>query len=72
LEDVLGWLLVEGKQDATTVDINSISLLRQTIRSSPYRKTGSARPESNWGNSMVVVILEGNDKHFEELMVLDD
>ncbi|GJR94698.1 hypothetical protein Tco_0266872 [Tanacetum coccineum] len=35
LEDVLSWLLVEGKCDATTVDINAIALLRQAIGSSP-------------------------------------
>ncbi|GKC84331.1 hypothetical protein Tco_1140048 [Tanacetum coccineum] len=35
LEDVLSLLLVEGKRDATTVDINAIALLRQAIGSSP-------------------------------------
>ncbi|GKG48403.1 hypothetical protein Tco_0510288, partial [Tanacetum coccineum] len=44
LEDVLSWLLVEGKRDATTVDINAIDLLRRAIRSSPGRKTGTSRP----------------------------
>ncbi|GJR60569.1 hypothetical protein Tco_1502731 [Tanacetum coccineum] len=34
LEDVLCWLLVDGKRD-TTVDINAIALLRQAIRLSP-------------------------------------
>nr|GEV76588.1 hypothetical protein [Tanacetum cinerariifolium] len=30
LEDVLSWLLVEGKRDAITVDMNGIALLRET------------------------------------------
>ncbi|GKD46979.1 hypothetical protein Tco_1271624 [Tanacetum coccineum] len=33
-EDVLSWLLVEGKRDDITFDINVIALLRQAIRSS--------------------------------------
>ncbi|GJS46042.1 hypothetical protein Tco_0596163 [Tanacetum coccineum] len=35
LEDVLSWLLVEGKHNAIKVDINAISLFRQAIGSSP-------------------------------------
>ncbi|GKA12555.1 retrovirus-related pol polyprotein from transposon TNT 1-94 [Tanacetum coccineum] len=46
LEDVLSWLLVEGKRDAITVDMNAIALLRQAIGSSPGRNDGIARPES--------------------------
>nr|GFC28672.1 hypothetical protein [Tanacetum cinerariifolium] len=51
LEDVLSWLLVKGKRDATTVEINAISLLRQETGSSPGRNTGTAKLESSWGNS---------------------
>ncbi|GKA53306.1 hypothetical protein Tco_0746621 [Tanacetum coccineum] len=51
LEDVLSWLFVEGKRDATTVDINAIALLKQAIRSSPGRNTGTTSPESICGNS---------------------
>ncbi|GJR11399.1 hypothetical protein Tco_0794051 [Tanacetum coccineum] len=43
--------ILNGKHDATTVDINAIALLRQAIGSSPGRKTRTARPESNWENS---------------------
>ncbi|GJR38885.1 hypothetical protein Tco_1214569 [Tanacetum coccineum] len=35
LEDALSWLLIEGKRDAITVDINAIALFRQSIGSSP-------------------------------------
>nr|GEX87914.1 hypothetical protein [Tanacetum cinerariifolium] len=52
LEDVLSWLLVKGKRDATIVDINVITLLRQAIGSSPGRNTRTARHESSWGNSV--------------------
>nr|GFC32946.1 hypothetical protein [Tanacetum cinerariifolium] len=45
LEDVLSWLLVEGKCNAITVDINDIALFRQEIRSSPGRNDETARPE---------------------------
>nr|GEW05818.1 hypothetical protein [Tanacetum cinerariifolium] len=51
LEDVLSWLLVEGKCDAITFDINSIALFRQAIGSSPRRNDGTTSPESSWGNS---------------------
>ncbi|GJQ94689.1 hypothetical protein Tco_0005828 [Tanacetum coccineum] len=51
LEDVLSWLLVEGKRDAITVDINAISLFRQAIVSSPGRNDGTASPESSRGSS---------------------
>ncbi|GKC57403.1 hypothetical protein Tco_1085001, partial [Tanacetum coccineum] len=37
LEDVLSSLLVEGKCDAITVDINAIALFKQAIRSSHGR-----------------------------------
>ncbi|GKD33921.1 hypothetical protein Tco_1249430 [Tanacetum coccineum] len=46
LEDVLSWLLVKGKRDAITVDINAIVLFRQAIGSSPGINDGTARPES--------------------------
>ncbi|GJW51247.1 hypothetical protein Tco_0092598 [Tanacetum coccineum] len=46
LEDILSWLLVEGKRDSITVDINAIALLRQAIGSSPGRNVGTARPKS--------------------------
>ncbi|GKD47137.1 hypothetical protein Tco_1271782, partial [Tanacetum coccineum] len=51
LEDVLSWLLVEGKCDAITVDINAIALFRQAIGSSPGRNDGTTSPEYSWGNS---------------------
>ncbi|GJS85252.1 hypothetical protein Tco_0751793 [Tanacetum coccineum] len=41
LEDVLSWLLVEGKCDTITVYMNSISLLRESIRSSLGRNDGT-------------------------------
>ncbi|GJS81406.1 hypothetical protein Tco_0747947 [Tanacetum coccineum] len=51
LEDVLSWLLVEGKCDAITVYMNAIALFRQAIGSSPGRNDGTARLESSWENS---------------------
>ncbi|GKF76904.1 hypothetical protein Tco_0229374, partial [Tanacetum coccineum] len=39
------------KQDATTVDINAIALLRQVIGSSLGRNTGTRSPESICGDS---------------------
>ncbi|GJR96175.1 hypothetical protein Tco_0268349, partial [Tanacetum coccineum] len=45
------WLLIEGKRDATTTDINTIALLRQAIGSSPGRKTSIEYVKSNWENS---------------------
>ncbi|GJX03750.1 hypothetical protein Tco_0189666 [Tanacetum coccineum] len=80
LEDVLSWLLVEGKRDATTVDINAITLLRQAIRSSPGKTTRTIRPESNWGNSVYDIIVDDEVLHklvsmaeknelFDELMI---
>ncbi|GJT08685.1 hypothetical protein Tco_0843147 [Tanacetum coccineum] len=69
LEDVLSWLLVDEKCDATTIDINAISLLRQAIGSSPGRNTGTASPESICGNSTGGCCeIEGGDKHFEGKM----
>ncbi|GKB20939.1 hypothetical protein Tco_0854862 [Tanacetum coccineum] len=62
LDDVPSWLLVEGKRDTTTVDINAIALLRQAIGSSAGRNTGTASPESIYGNSI--------DKHVD--IVVDD
>ncbi|GJV39818.1 hypothetical protein Tco_1418258 [Tanacetum coccineum] len=67
-----------------TVDINAIALLRQAIRSSTCRKTGTARPESNWENSVgkhvdnvvddevlhkLVSMVEKNEM-FDELMIV--
>ncbi|GJW16799.1 hypothetical protein Tco_0024235 [Tanacetum coccineum] len=51
LEDVLSWLLVEGKRDAIIVDMNAIALFRQAIGSSPGRNDRTASPESSWRNS---------------------
>ncbi|GKD82155.1 hypothetical protein Tco_1348994 [Tanacetum coccineum] len=78
LEDVLSWLLVERKRDATTVDINAIDLLRQAIRSSPGINTGTASPESRMHVGMVVdaevlhelVSMVEKNKLFEELMIV--
>ncbi|GJV13297.1 hypothetical protein Tco_0126840 [Tanacetum coccineum] len=49
LEDVLSWLLVEGKRDAITVDINSIALFKQEIGSSPSRNIRTTSPEMDVG-----------------------
>ncbi|GKF49563.1 retrotransposon protein, putative, ty1-copia subclass, partial [Tanacetum coccineum] len=54
LEDVLSWLLVEGKHDAIIVEINAIALFRQAIGSSPGRNDRTTSPESNWGNAACV------------------
>nr|GEX31430.1 hypothetical protein [Tanacetum cinerariifolium]GEX33076.1 hypothetical protein [Tanacetum cinerariifolium] len=51
LKDILSRLLVKGKRNAITFDINAIALFRQAIGSSPARNDGTARPESSWGNS---------------------
>ncbi|GKA24461.1 putative ribonuclease H-like domain-containing protein [Tanacetum coccineum] len=51
LEDVLSWLLVEGKRDAIILNINALALFRQAIGSSPGRNDGTTSPESSWGNS---------------------
>ncbi|GKF72373.1 hypothetical protein Tco_0208487, partial [Tanacetum coccineum] len=53
LEDVLSWLLVDGKHDSTIVDINAIALLRQAIGSSPGKNTGIVSPGSIWGKSSI-------------------
>ncbi|GJY36112.1 hypothetical protein Tco_0421490 [Tanacetum coccineum] len=50
LEDVLSWLLVEGKRDVIAVVRNAIALFKLVIGSSPGRNDGTARPESSWGN----------------------
>ncbi|GJV35721.1 hypothetical protein Tco_1408198 [Tanacetum coccineum] len=70
LEDVLSWLLVEGKRNATTVDINAIALLRQEIGSSPSRNTGIARPESNDEVLHKLVSMVEKNELFEELMIV--
>ncbi|GJU15026.1 hypothetical protein Tco_1142992 [Tanacetum coccineum] len=54
LEDVLSWLLVEGKRGAIKVDINAIALLRQAIGSSPSRNDGTTSPESGMDVDIVV------------------
>ncbi|GJT77127.1 hypothetical protein Tco_1043852 [Tanacetum coccineum] len=46
LKDVRSWLLVEGKCDSITVDINTIAWLRQAIGSSPGKNDGTTRPET--------------------------
>nr|GEV34467.1 UBN2 domain-containing protein [Tanacetum cinerariifolium] len=51
LEDVLNWLLVDRKHDATIVDINAMALLRQAMGSSARRNTGTTSPELICGNS---------------------
>nr|GFA71140.1 hypothetical protein [Tanacetum cinerariifolium] len=74
LEDVLSWLLVEGKRNAITVDINAITLFRQAIGSSPGRNDGTASPKSSWETHLVVVVnLEGmveKNELIEELMIV--
>nr|GEY53886.1 hypothetical protein [Tanacetum cinerariifolium] len=77
-KDVLSWLLVEGKHDAITVNINAIALFRQEIRSSPGRNDGTVSLESSCGNTACVVddevlyklvsMVEKNDL-LEELMI---
>ncbi|GJU90431.1 hypothetical protein Tco_1302854 [Tanacetum coccineum] len=80
LEDVLSWLLVEGKCDAITVDINAIALLRQVIGSSPRRNDGTASPESVGSGMDVGIVVDDEVLHklismveknelFEELMI---
>ncbi|GJR92883.1 hypothetical protein Tco_0265057 [Tanacetum coccineum] len=80
LEDVLSWLLVEGKHDAIIVDINAISLLRQAIGSSPERNDGAASPESIGSGMDVGIVVDDEVFHklismveknelFEELMI---
>ncbi|GJW92394.1 retrovirus-related pol polyprotein from transposon TNT 1-94 [Tanacetum coccineum] len=51
LEDVLSWLLVEGKRDVITVDIHAIALFIQAIGSSPSKNDGTTIRESSWGNA---------------------
>ncbi|GKD43050.1 hypothetical protein Tco_1267695 [Tanacetum coccineum] len=80
LEDVQSWLLVEGKRDAITVDINAIALFRQATGSSPGRNDGTTSPESIVSENLVgmvvddvvlhklVSIIEKNEL-FEELMI---
>ncbi|GKC26984.1 hypothetical protein Tco_1034278 [Tanacetum coccineum] len=76
LEDVLSWLLVEGKHDAITVDINAIALLRQAIRSSPGRNDGTTSPKSGMDVGIIVddevlhklISMVKKNELFEELM----
>ncbi|GKD08953.1 hypothetical protein Tco_1188638 [Tanacetum coccineum] len=58
LEDVLSWLLAEGKCDAITVDINAIGLFRQAIGSSPGRNNGRASPESIESGMYVDIVMD--------------
>ncbi|GJS98733.1 hypothetical protein Tco_0819903 [Tanacetum coccineum] len=77
LEDVLSWLLVEGKHDAITVDINVIALFRQAIGSPPGRNDITA---IGFGMHVGIVVddevlhkLESMVKKnelFEELMIV--
>ncbi|GKC64331.1 hypothetical protein Tco_1096929 [Tanacetum coccineum] len=66
LEDVLSWLLVDEKRDATTVDINAIALLRQAIGSSPV---GSGM---NVGNVMDDELLHKLVKMVEKNELVDE
>ncbi|GKA67650.1 hypothetical protein Tco_0767567 [Tanacetum coccineum] len=54
LEDVISWLLVEGKCDSITVEINAIALFRQAIGSSLGRNDGTTSPESRMDVGIVV------------------
>ncbi|GKD40175.1 hypothetical protein Tco_1260382 [Tanacetum coccineum] len=63
LEDVLSWLLVEGKHDATTVDINAIALLTQAFRSSPGRNIETTRPESIGSRIDVGIVVDDELLH---------
>ncbi|GKE27095.1 hypothetical protein Tco_1442479 [Tanacetum coccineum] len=79
LEDVLSWLLVEGKRDTIIVNINDISLFRQAIRSSPGRNDETASPKSIGSRMGVGIVMDDevlhklismveNNELFEELM----
>ncbi|GKB98384.1 hypothetical protein Tco_0984521 [Tanacetum coccineum] len=63
LEDVLSWLLVEGKCDAITVDINAIALFRQAIGSSPGRNDGTASPGSIGSRMHVGIVVDDEVLH---------
>ncbi|GKC71691.1 hypothetical protein Tco_1117574 [Tanacetum coccineum] len=79
LEDVLSWLLVEGKRYTIIVDINDIALFRQAIGSSPGRNDETASPKSIGSGMGVGIVMDDevlhklismvkNNELFEELM----
>ncbi|GJX98012.1 hypothetical protein Tco_0355031 [Tanacetum coccineum] len=69
LEDVLSWLLVEGKHNEIIIDINAIALFRQAIGSSPGRNDGTTILSLVVESMLVVVVnLEGYHIDFEKLM----
>ncbi|GKA35419.1 hypothetical protein Tco_0721910 [Tanacetum coccineum] len=81
LEDVMSWLLVEGKCNANTVDINAIALFRQAIGSSPGRNDGTASPETIGSEILVGMVMDDEVLHklvsmveknelFKELMIV--
>ncbi|GJZ04300.1 hypothetical protein Tco_0537575 [Tanacetum coccineum] len=59
----LVWLLVEGKCDATIVDINAIALFRQAIRSSPGRNDGTSSLESIGSGMDVGIVVDDELLH---------
>ncbi|GJS73607.1 hypothetical protein Tco_0706448 [Tanacetum coccineum] len=69
LEDVLSWLLVKGKRDAITVDINAIAFFRQSIGSSPGRNDGTARPESIEAGMHFGIVVDDELLHKVVIMV---
>ncbi|GJY76230.1 hypothetical protein Tco_0481346 [Tanacetum coccineum] len=77
LEEVLSWLLVEGKRDAITVDINAIALFRQAIGSSPGRNDRTTSPKSGMHVGIIVddevlhklVSMVEKNELVEELMI---
>ncbi|GJY82743.1 hypothetical protein Tco_0496119 [Tanacetum coccineum] len=77
LEDVLSWLLVEGKRNAIIIDINAIALFRQAIGSSPGRNDGTTSPESGMDVGIVVddetlhkmISMVEKNEFVEELMI---
>nr|GEX79971.1 integrase, catalytic region, zinc finger, CCHC-type, peptidase aspartic, catalytic [Tanacetum cinerariifolium] len=52
-EEVLSWLLVEGNLEEATASKKAIALLRQAIGSSPRENTGTTKPESTRGDSVI-------------------
>ncbi|GJY11394.1 hypothetical protein Tco_0379579 [Tanacetum coccineum] len=75
------WLLVEGKRNAITADINAIALFRQAIGSSPGRNDGTTSPESIVSEILVGMVMDDEVLHklvsiieknelFEELMIV--
>ncbi|GJY54738.1 hypothetical protein Tco_0446402 [Tanacetum coccineum] len=76
LENVLSWLLAEGKRDAIIVNINVIALFKQGIGSSPARNVGTTSPEMDVGmivddevlHKMISMVEKNN--FVEELMIV--